>query len=163
MVLIGLFVAIATVLHIVESWIPIPIPVPGAKLGLANIVSLVAIAIYGYRWALLVAILRVFLGTLLGGMFLGPSFLMGLSGALVSTVVMAVGYHYWRPPFSINGISVIGAVVHNLTQICVAALLVASAGLLWYLPYLMLLALPTGIATGLTAVYFLEKLPPQIR
>jgi heptaprenyl diphosphate synthase len=76
---------------------------------------------------------------------------------------MAVAYYRWRPTFSLVGISIIGATVHNVTQIAVAALLVSSGGLFWYLPYLLLLALPTGFATGLTAAYFLAKLPQSAR
>ncbi|MDR3589328.1 MAG: Gx transporter family protein [Negativicutes bacterium] len=158
-VILGLFVAIAGVLHAVEGWLPLPVPVPGAKLGLANIVSLLAISMYGWRDALVVAVLRVVLGSLLGGTFLGPAFAMSMSGALISAVGMAFAYRYLRPMFSLVGISIIGAVLHNLAQIAVAATLVASPGLFWYLPYLLLFALPTGVATGLTTIFFLSKLP----
>ena len=158
-VILGLFVAIAGVLHAVESWLPLPIPIPGAKLGLANIVSLLVISIYGWRDALLVAILRVLLGSLLSGALLGPAFAMSMCGALISATGMAYAFYHWRPMFSLVGISIIGAALHNLSQITVAAFLVASPGLFWYLPYLLLFALPTGLATGLTTSFFLAKLP----
>ena len=162
-VMLGLFISIAGVLHAVESWLPLPIPVPGAKLGLANIVSLFVISLYGWRDALAVAVLRVLLGSLLSGVFLGPAFIMAMSGAVISALVMAYVYRFWRPTFSLVGISVIGAAVHNITQITVAALLVASVGLYWYLPYLILLSLPTGLATGFTGVFFLDRLPSSLR
>jgi heptaprenyl diphosphate synthase len=92
MVLLALFVSMGAVLHVVEGWLPLLLPVPGAKLGLANIISVLVIAIYGWRPALFVAVLRVFLGALLGGTLLGPAFAMSLCGALVSTLVMAYGY-----------------------------------------------------------------------
>lgn len=158
-VTLALFVTLAGILHTVESWLPLPVPVPGAKLGLANIISLLTIELYGWRDALAVAVLRVFLGSLLGGVFLGPSFVMAMSGALLATLVMAWAHRRWRPALSLVGISLLGAAAHNLAQITAAALLVASAGLYWYLPYLLLFALPTGLATGLTAGFFLEKLP----
>ncbi|MBP2653276.1 MAG: Heptaprenyl diphosphate synthase component [Firmicutes bacterium] len=161
-VILGLFVAIAGVLHSVESWVPLLFLVPGIKLGLANVVALITIALYGWRDALLVSVLRVFLGTLLVGVLLGPSFVMSFSGAVVSTLVMSASYYFGRRQFSLLGISVIGAVAHNVTQISVAALVVASSNVFWYLPYLILLAVPTGIATGLTAVYFLTKLPQDV-
>lgn len=157
-VILGLFVAVAGVLHVVEAWIPLPLPVPGAKLGLANIVSLFVIVAYGWREALAVAVLRVFLGTLLGGVFLGPAFAMSMSGAIFSLFIMEYSYRNWRR-FSLVGISVIGSVCHNLAQITVAAFLVSNSGIFWYLPYLVMFALPTGIATGFTASYFLTKLP----
>lgn len=162
MVLLALLIAMASVLHVVESWIPLPLPVPGIKLGLANIVSLIVIVNFGWRDAIYVAMLRVLLASLFGGIFLGPAFAMSASGALGSTTVMAYVYFYWHPKFSLLGISIIGAVVHNVVQITVAALLVWSINLLWYLPYLVLFALPTGLATGLTTIYFVAKAPKQI-
>ncbi|MDT8902268.1 Gx transporter family protein [Anaeroselena agilis] len=158
LVTLGLFVAIAGVLHAVEAWLPLPVPVPGVKLGLANIVSLAVIDLYGWREALVVAAARVVLGSLLGGAFLGPSFALGISGAAASTLAMAYAHSRWRPSLSLVGVSVLGAAVHNIAQITAAALLVASAAVFWYLPYLLLFALPTGLATGFTAAYFLAKL-----
>ncbi|HEY3423931.1 MAG TPA: Gx transporter family protein [Negativicutes bacterium] len=158
-VLLALFVAMASVLHVVESWIPLPLPVPGIKLGLANIVSLVVIYLYGWREAIYIAILRVLLGSLFGGTLLGPAFFMSISGAIVSTIAMALVQYYWQPPFSIIGVSVIGSVVHNFAQIMIAALLVTSSSLLWYLPYLIVFAVITGVITGLTTSYFLAKAP----
>jgi len=159
MVILSLFVAIAAILHIVESWFPLPLPIPGVKLGLANVVSILAIAFYGWREAILVALLRVMIGSLFGGTVLGPSFAMSMGGALISTAVMAYIYQYHRSIFSIVGISIIGAVFHNSAQIMIAALLVVSAGLLWYLPYLILFAVLTGAGTGFTAAYILLKIP----
>jgi len=158
LVMLGLFIAIAGVLHAVEGWLPVPLPVPGAKLGLANVVSLLVISLYGWRDALTVAVLRVLLGTLLGGAFLGPAFAMGMSGAVTSVLGMACVYHYRRSTFSLVGISLIGAVIHNVAQISMAAMLVGSVGLFWYLPYLLLFALPTGVGTGLVARFFLARL-----
>ena len=159
LIILGLFVSVAGVLHAVEAWLPLPVPVPGVKLGLANIVSLVVIVWFGWRDALAVAAVRVVLGTLLGGVFLGPAFALGLSGAAASTLAMAYAWSQWRPALSLVGVSGLGAAVHNLAQIAAAAVLVSNAALLWYLPYLLLFALPTGLATGFTAAYFLEKLP----
>lgn len=159
MVLMALFIAMASVLHVVESWIPLPLPVPGIKLGLANIISLIVIATFGWRDAVYVVIIRVFIASLFGGVFLGPAFAMSMSGAIVSTVTMAYVYKYWYHTFSFIGISIIGAVIHNVAQIMMAALVVSSITLLWYLPYLILFAVPTGWATGITVVYFLTKAP----
>lgn len=163
LVILGLFIAVAGILHVVESWLPLPLAIPGVKLGLANITSLFVISVYGWQDALTVAVLRVLLGTLLGGAFLGPAFLMGMGGAIASTVVMACAYYRWRPALSLVGISILGAAVHNLTQISIAAVIVASAGLLWYLPYLLVFALPTGWATGMTTGFLLAKLPSNYR
>jgi len=162
MVLLAFCIAVASVLHVVESWFPLPLPVPGMKMGLANIVSLFVIVTFGWRDAIYVAIARVFLAGLFGGIFLGPAFSMSLSGALASTIGMMVMYHYWYPTCSLIGISIMGAVIHNVVQMGVAAIVVSSVTLLWYLPYLVLFALPTGFATGMATVHFLAKAPQQI-
>lgn len=156
-VLLALFVTIASVLHVVEGFLPIPLPIPGVKLGLANIISLVVIVIYGWREALYVSVLRVMLGSLLGGSFLGFTFMMSMGGALISTMAMFGACRFFLPPFSLVGISVLGAVIHNLAQLSIAAAAVNSLHLLWYLPYMMLFAIPTGLVTGLVACYFLSK------
>ena len=162
MVLLALLIAMASVLHVVESWLPLPLPVPGIKLGLSNIISLIVIVKFGWRDAIYVSILRVLLAALFGGIFLGPAFMMSLSGAIGSIDLMNYVYHHWHPIFSVTGISIMGAVIHNVVQISVAAFLVSSVTLLWYLPYLILFALPTGLATGMTTRYFLAKVPSEI-
>jgi heptaprenyl diphosphate synthase len=156
-ILLSLFVALASVLHVVESLMPVPIPVPGIKLGLANIVSLAVIVMFNWRAAIYVVLVRIGIASLLGGTFLGITFALSLSGALVSTGIMAYADNNWRPPFSLVGISIIGAVTHNIVQIIMASLLVSSIGLLWYLPYLILFAVPMGLITGFTLHYFLCK------
>lgn len=161
-VTLAFFIAVASILHIVESWIPLPIPVPGAKIGLANIVSLIVIVSYGWRSAIYVTTIRVLLGSLFGGAFLGPTFAMSFSGAFCSTMIMAWFYGRAYPKFSLIGISVLGAIVHNLMQLFIAAIIVTSFSLLWYIPYLVLFALPTGIITGFIGSYFLHKLPVTV-
>lgn len=158
-VMLALLVAMAAVLHVLESQLPIPVPVPGVKLGLANIVSLLTILLLGWQAAAYIAVARVLLGSLFGGSFLGPAFVMSMGGALASLGMMAYVYNRYRRVFSLVGISVFGAAVHNTAQVVLAALLVQSSGLLWYLPYLLLFAVPTGFATGLAANYCLAKMP----
>ena len=155
-VTMGLLIAIAAVLHVVESWLPVPVPIPGAKLGLANVVTLIAIVWMGRKSALIIAAGRVFIAALLGGSLAGPAFVMSLSGAISSLVVMEAGWRYGTRYFSVVGISVLGAVTHSLVQLVVAAVLVASSSVLWYLPWLVLFSLPTGIVTGVAAGAFLR-------
>ena len=87
---------------------------------------------------------------------------MSLSGAIGSIALMSYGYLHWHSAFSVIGISIMGAVIHNVVQIMVAAMLVSSVTLLWYLPYLILFALPTGLAIGITTNYFLAKFPKEV-
>lgn len=155
-VIMGFLIAIAAVLHVVESWLPVPVPIPGAKLGLANVVTLIALVWLGRRSALVIAAGRVMIASLLGGSLAGPAFVMSLSGAISSLVVMDAGWRYGSRYFSVVGISVLGAVTHSLVQLVVAAVLVASSSVLWYLPWLVLFSLPTGIVTGVAAGAFLR-------
>lgn len=147
MVFFSLLVALGTTLHVVEGMIPNPFPLPGLKLGLANIVTLITVYFYGLRDGLAVTVLRVVLGSLIGGVFLSPGFLLSLSGAVVSTLVMAYFLRY-APCFSIKGVSVAGAVSHNLGQLLAASLMIQSGTIFYYLPFLILAALPTGLVTG---------------
>lgn len=159
LVLLGLLVAMAAALHVLESQLPMPVPVPGAKLGLANIISLLAILMLDWKAAVYIAVARVCIGSLFGGSLLGPAFFMSMGGALASIGIMAYIWKNYRGIFSLAGVSLFGAAVHNIMQLILAALLVHSWGLLWYLPYLLLFAVPTGLFTGLAANYCFTKAP----
>lgn len=146
-VFLSMLVAMGTALHVVEGMLAIPLPVPGVKLGLANIVTVLAIYLYGLRDGMTVALLRVLLGSLIGGVFLAPGFLLGLTGAVSSTLVMAFLLKRTRC-FSMIGISMAGAVGHNIGQLLAASLLLQTSAVLYYLPFLLLAGIPTGMFTG---------------
>ncbi len=145
---IAILVSLATVLHAVEALIPVPFVLPGAKLGLANIVALYTVATLGFRHAFAISLLRTFLGSLFTGTFLSTGYYLSTAGALVSTVSMSGLWNLFRGRVSVVGVSLTGAFTHNLTQLLVAALLLQTAGVLFYLPYLLLFAIPTGIFVG---------------
>lgn len=156
MVVLGLLVSQALILHIIERMIPVPVPVPGIKLGLANAISLVAIVIFGTKEALLVVVLRTFLGSVFGGGV--SSFIYSLIGGIISTIVMAILYRNFRNLFSLPVISVVGAVFHNIGQILVASLIVQNAKLFYYLPILLVSAVITGLFIGFAVQYTLRPL-----
>jgi len=147
LVYLSMLVAMGTALHVVEGMLSIPMPVPGVKLGLANMVTLLALHLYGFRDGLTVALMRVLLASLVSGMFLSPGFLLGISGALGSTVVMALLLKHTRC-FSMIGISMAGAVGHNAGQLLAASLVLQSGAVVYYLPVLLLTGIPTGFFTG---------------
>lgn len=147
----ALLLAVATILHVVEASFPPPLPVPGAKLGLANIVSLVCLAVLGLRPALLLTVLRTILGSLLQGSFLGFGFVLSFGAGLASTLAMGLLHHGFGRRFSLVGVSLFGALIHNLTQLALAGLVVNHFGIISYLPYMLLGSLPTGAMTGLAA------------
>ena len=156
MVTLSLLVSQALVLHVIERMIPVPIPVPGIKLGLANVISLFTIIIFGFKEAMLVVFLRTILGSFFGGGV--SSFLYSFTGGVFSTIVMALLFKYTKNIFSIIAISVVGAVFHNIGQILIASMVVSNANLFFYLPVLLISAVITGIFIGLTVQYTMKPL-----
>ena len=148
LVFFAVMVSLASALHAVEMLIPNPLPFPGAKLGLANTVSLLTLAVYGLKEGIIVSILRVILGSLIAGTFLGLTFMLSMSGAVASTLVMAFLLRYVKG-LSIVGVSVVGAVTHNISQLFMVSFVIKTTAIFYYLPFLLLVALPTGAATGL--------------
>ena len=147
MVFLSLLISLGTALHLVEALLPLPLPFPGVKLGLANIVTLLALHLFGLREGMTVSLMRVLLGSLLSGMFLSPGFLLGMSGAIFSTLLMSALLKH-SSCFSMIGISMAGAAAHNSGQLLAASLLLQSTALLLYLPLLLLAGIPSGIFTG---------------
>lgn len=146
---LGLMVGLAMGLHVFESMLPLPYLFPGAKLGLANIVSLYVIVTFGWREAVIVSLIRTILGSLLGGTLLNFTFFMSFSGGLVSVIMMGLAYQFLKNSLSLVGISIVGALSHNITQVLVASYMVRTIGIFFYLPHLLFFALPTGFFVGL--------------
>ena len=157
LVYFSLFVTLATALGVLETMFPNPFPIPGIKLGLANIVTLLVLAMYGLKEGLLVSLLRVLFTSLLGGTLLSVGFFLSLSGALLSTLVMALLFRY-MPTLSIIGISMAGAVSHNIGQLLTASVLIQTGYIFYYLPILLLAGIPTGLSTGYIARLLLDFL-----
>ncbi len=153
LVTLGLFLAMSIVLSIIESFIP-AISIPGAKLGLANIMTLVVLTLYGEKDAFLIVILRIFLVGLLRGTIGAPAFYLSLSGGLLAFVMMVIFNKIKM--FSIISVSVMGSLGHSLGQIIMAIFLLSVPELVYYFPLLFLIAVPTGIFTGLVAKKFIE-------
>lgn len=159
----SILVALASVLHVVEALIPIPYVVPGAKLGLANIVALYAVMTMGLGQALAISFLRTLIGGLLSGTFLNLGYYLATAGAISSTLVMYAVSRIRRPGVSVIGVSVAGSFTHNLAQLTVAALLLQQVGVLFYLPYLLFFAIPTGIFIGFLAARVIFAFPQRPR
>lgn len=156
MVILSVLVSQALVLFIIERMIPVPVPFPGVKLGLANIVSLFTIIIFGWKEALLVVFLRTLLGSFFGGSI--SAFAYSIAGGVLSTIVMALLYKYFRSIFSIVAISVVGAVFHNIGQILIASIVVSTVNLFFYLPVLLISGVITGIFIGVAVQYTMKPL-----
>lgn len=146
MVLSAVLVSLALALSYTERFIPLQMlgPLPGVKLGLANIVTLIALYLLGAKSAFAILILRCVLGAVFGGGITG--LLFSLTGGMLSMSVMALCKNV--PILSVYGISILGAAVHNIGQILAAMVLMNSVYIGMYLPYLLVVALFTGFATG---------------
>ncbi|MFW6256612.1 MAG: Gx transporter family protein [Bacillota bacterium] len=152
-ILIGLLAGIGLVLAVVESMIPMSAVIPGAKPGLANIVNLVGLVMINISAGFQVLMLRIILGSLLTGTFMTFPFFMSFFGGITGYLAMAAGYYFFENRLSVIGISVLGAVFHNVGQIITASVVMSTTGIFYYLPYLTLLAVPTGIGIGIVALF----------
>ena len=144
--LCAILIALALALSYTERFIPLQmvIPLPGVKLGLANIVTLVALYLLGPKGAFAILIPRCIFGAVFGGGITGLAF--SLIGGILAMFTMMLAKKI--PIFSIYGISILGAAAHNIGQILAAMVLMNSIYIGAYLPYLLIVALFTGFATG---------------
>lgn len=150
-VYLGLATGLALGLHVFEAMIPMPtdLMIPGVKLGLANIVTLYVIMNFGIRDGIVVSILRTILGSIMSGTFMTVTFYFSFAGGVVSAIIMGLLYKYGSRVFSMMGVSLVGALTHNLAQLTVAALMIEQSLILMYLPVMLFAALPTGAFVGL--------------
>ncbi len=152
--------AAAIVLTVAEA--AIPLPLPGVKPGLANIVTLIVLARWGWREAVWVALLRVVAGSLLLGQFLAPGFFLSLSGALASLLALGVAMHLPQRLFGPVSQSMIAAFAHIGAQLVVARLwLVPHDGVFYLVPVFAAAAVVFGVLNGLIAARMLEMLRAQ--
>ena len=157
----AILLSLALILAIVERWIPLEliVPVPGIKLGLANIVSLFALVRLRPSDALAILVMRC----LIIGTFTGlTAFLFSITGGLLALGIMAILVRWEGRAFSLIGISLAGAAAHNIGQISVAVVLLGEWRLLvTYLPPLLLTSLGTGTLTGIAAIPLISRFPQR--
>lgn len=154
---LAMLTSLGLALHIIEAGIPNPLIgiAPGAKLGLANIIGLITLVIFGFKYALTVNLLRCILGGLASGAV--TSMIYSLAGAFISTILMWFIYQYFKKYFSLVGVSVFGALGHNIAQLTVASLIISNAKIFTYLPIMMFVSIFTGIFIGITANFTVSK------
>lgn len=147
-IFLAIMISISIVLSIVESMISITIfIIPGVKLGLANIITLVVLYIYGGKEAFVVSILRIFIVSLIYSGLFTPTSMMSLAGGIIAYLTMVAIKQI--PKLSIVSVSVMGALMHMVGQIGMAIIVLDTPTLVYYLPYMILISIPTGLLTGL--------------
>lgn len=158
---LSLLVSMGLALSVLESAIPLPITIPGAKLGLSNMVILVTLVIFGFKEAFVVGILKSIVLVLITGSI--SSLIYSLSGSILSCITMFIVYKYFSRIFSLIGVSILGAVAHNFAQVSVAAAMMYNIRIYSYLPILLLTSLFTGYFVGLSSIYISKNLKKSLK
>ena len=150
----GMLISLAFIFSYLEAIIPIPIPIPGVKLGLANLVTIVGLYTVGVKGTVAVSLIRIVLvGCTFGNLF---SMVYGLAGGALSLVLMILFRKAnW---FSQIGVSIIGGIGHNIGQLTVAALVTETAGVFYYLPVLLAAGVVAGGVIGLLGGLVTERI-----
>ena len=151
--IIAMLLAMAIAINYLESFIPVFIP--GVRLGLAN--AIILIMLYEFKWyeAFFVDLLRILIVALIRGTLLSPTFFMSLSGGLLSFFVMLLFSRFKF--FSKIGVSILGSLSHATGQILVAMVILESFDLIYYLPFIILLSIGTGILSGMISSLYLKR------
>lgn len=150
----GVFAALALIFSYVESLIPINLGIPGAKLGLANLIVVITLYKRGIKEAYVLSVVRVMLaGFIFGNLF---GILYSLAGGLLSLTAMVVLKRMDK--FSIIGISMAGGVFHNVGQLVLAGIIVESTSLIYYMPALLIVGLLTGFVIGLISSEVIKRI-----
>ena len=155
----AVLVAVALALSVAEALVPLTIlfPLPGLRLGLANLVTVYALACLGTGEAVMILMVRCFLGALMGGNLSSLAF--SLTGGLLAFAVEAILIHC--RPLSIFGICIAGAAGHNTGQIMASIVMMRTPATLVYLPPLLLASLMTGAFTGWVNALLIKRLPAE--
>ena len=155
----ALLTAIALTIFMVEAQIPLPAPIPGLKLGLANIVTVYAMFALGPADTLLILLSRIFLGALFAG---GSTFLYSLAGGLLCYLAM-LGLRKLLTLKQLWVCGAIGAIFHNIGQIAVAIAIAKTPQLILYLPILLITGVIAGTFTGFAAQFLVNRLNGKLK
>lgn len=150
----GVFIALALIFSYVETLIPFNFGIPGVKLGLANLVIVIALYKMKLSDVYLLSVVRVLLtGFIFGNYF---SIMYSLAGGLLSLTVMALIKN--QGGFSVMGISIAGGVMHNVGQLIIAMIIVETFSVVYYVPVLLISGLITGCVIGIVSAEMLKRL-----
>lgn len=152
----SLMVGYSLILYIIESYMPNPLIAifPGAKLGIANIVTLTSLVLFGLKDTFIILSVRV----LMSAIFAGPiSYLLfSIAGSYLSLIFMYLALKINK--FSLIGVSVIGAIGHNIGQLAVAGVIIKNGMIFGYLPYMLFASIITGLFVGIASKFTVGKL-----
>lgn len=150
---IGILTSLALIFSYIESFIPIPVPIPGVKIGLSNIVILIAIYIFDNKISFISGLFKVIISALLFGTPI--SFMLSLAGFLLSYTIMIIIKSLNR--YSLIFVSILGGILHNTGQIIIAFILMGN-GILVYYPVLVISGIITGLIIGSLSKLIFERI-----
>ncbi|MDR0671048.1 MAG: Gx transporter family protein [Oscillospiraceae bacterium] len=159
--LLAMLLTLALILGIVERAIPMDVMIPGVRLGLPNALILLALYLFSFRDALVLVVLKCVMTALLAGTFV--SFFYSISGSLLSFFVMFGSLRLARARVSPVGVSITGAVFHNLGQLLAACAVLGSVYVFSYLPVLLVSGAVTGLLVGLAVKYTMPYARRHVR
>jgi len=152
--------AMAITINILESTY-LPVLPYGIRFGLANIIALITIELFGIKEMLVVNVMRVVIGNLLRGLIFGSTFWISLSGVALSSIVLILCHKLIKTP--ILSTSMLSALGHSSGQVLMVMFMYNQGGMLTVLPYLLISAIPTGLLTGFTAQGALRLLKKNVK
>lgn len=155
MVLLSLMTTVSLIIFIIEAQIPLAVTIPGIKLGLANIVTLILINDFKKHEVATVLILRIILGSLFSGQIM--TFFYSLSGGIMCFIAMSICNKILKEN-ALWFTSIVGALFHNIGQILIAMIILKSVNVIYYFPLLMISAVISGFLTGITAQMIIKKI-----
>lgn len=158
LVFLSLFAAFGLVMFVFESFLPV---LPWFRPGLGNSATLLALMLLGFGDSVKVTVLRIVLGALILGRLFTPLFLFAFAGGLASVLVMAAAARLSGRLFSPVGISVLGAVAHNLVQLGVAYFFVNNAEMFIFIPIFVATGVVSGALVGVVSRLVYERLAPR--
>ena len=156
---LAVLTAMGLIMFMVESLFP-PLILPGAKMGLSNIFSLLTVIVLGPVEAIVLVVIRTTLGSIFTGNV--STLMYSLTAGLVSVVVSVILVEFIYPKVSIVAISVVAAVMHNLTQNVVFCLVSNTPEMFSYMPWLALLGVVAGIIVGFAVWFILRTVPTRV-
>ncbi len=156
--LLSALIAVAMILSYIESMIPAFVAVPGVKMGLSNIATVFTLYTLGWPYAIIVSVVRVFLSALLFGNVVG--LIYSVSGAALALLTMILLKKIDK--FSTIGVSVVGAVCHNIGQIIAACIVMETAAIAYYLIPLFLSGTIAGVLIGIASGSLIERIKKYI-
>ncbi len=153
--LYGIMIALALILSYIEAQVPAFFAIPGMKLGLTNVVVVVALYVIDAKSAMFINVVRIILVSLLFGTAM--SFAFSIAGGMLSTVIMILLKK--SDKFSTVGVSAAGGITHNIAQILVAMVLLGTKAIAWYLPILWISGVLTGVVIGIISGIIASRIP----